>query len=93
MTNDMTVGNPTKLIFTFALPLIIGNIFQQLYSMVDTLIVGRTIGVSALAAVGATGAIAFLIIGFVYYFSRGISNEAQLWKFNCPEQLDVLKRK
>lgn len=73
MTNDMTVGNPTKLIMSFALPLIIGNIFQQLYSMVDTLIVGRTIGVSALAAVGATGAIAFLIIGFVFGVTSGFS--------------------
>ena len=55
MTKNMTSGNPAKLIFFFALPLIIGNIFQQFYSMADTMIVGRTIGVTALAAVGCTG--------------------------------------
>ena len=47
----MTNGNPAKLIILFALPLIAGNIFQQFYSMADTIIVGRTIGVNALAAV------------------------------------------
>ncbi|MDU2995777.1 MAG: MATE family efflux transporter, partial [Clostridium sp.] len=50
MTQDMTTGNPVKLILFFSIPLLIGNIFQQFYSMVDTIIVGRFVGVEALAA-------------------------------------------
>lgn len=65
MTKNMTAGSPAKLILIFTFPLLIGNIFQQFYSMADTLIVGRTIGVNALAAVGCTGSISFLILGFV----------------------------
>jgi len=64
METDMTKGNPAKLIAGFIIPLIIGNIFQQLYSMVDTIIVGQYCGAKALAAVGSTGTIMFLIIGF-----------------------------
>ena len=56
---DMTQGSPIKLIIMFTIPLLIGNIFQQFYNMADTLIVGRTIGVNALAAVGSTGSILF----------------------------------
>lgn len=59
MTNDMTKGSPIKLILSFMVPLLIGNIFQQFYNMADTIIVGRTISVEALAAVGATGSISF----------------------------------
>ncbi len=73
MTRRMTSGNPAKLILLFALPLIVGNIFQQFYSMADTVIVGRTIGVHALAAVGCTGSISFLILGFVMGFTSGLS--------------------
>lgn len=61
---EMTSGKPYKLILAFALPMILGNIFQQLYSMVDTVIVGKYVGVDALAGVGSTGAINFLVIGF-----------------------------
>lgn len=50
MTNDMTKGSPIKLILSFMVPLLIGNIFQQFYNMADTIIVGRTISVEALAA-------------------------------------------
>lgn len=63
--NDLTKGKPLKLIFWFTVPLLIGNIFQQFYSLSDTLIVGQTLGVKALAAVGSTGSVQFLIIGFV----------------------------
>lgn len=73
MTKNLTSGNPAKLILLFAIPLIIGNIFQQLYSMADTLIVGRTIGVNALAAVGCTGSITFFILGFVMGMTSGLS--------------------
>ena len=54
-TKDMTSGSTMKLILGFAVPLLMGMLFQQVYSLVDTIIVGRFLGVSALAAVGATG--------------------------------------
>lgn len=73
MTKNMTEGRPIKLIVFFTIPLLIGNIFQQLYSMADALIVGRTVGVGALAAVGCTGSITFLIIGFAQGLSMGLS--------------------
>ena len=63
-TKDMTQGNVFKLILGFAVPLLFGMLFQQLYNMVDTIIVGKYLGVSALAEVGATGSINFMIIGF-----------------------------
>lgn len=73
MANDMTKGNPIKLIISFMLPLLLGNLFQQLYSMADTIIVGRTLGVQALAAVGATGSVSFLMIGFVQGITSGFA--------------------
>ena len=73
MELDMTKGNPTRLLLQFMVPLIIGNVFQQLYSMVDTIIVGRYVGVGALAAVGATGTIMFLIIGFMQGLTTGFT--------------------
>ena len=73
MTKDMTTGNPVKLILTFSIPLLIGNIFQQFYSMADTIIVGRFLGVKALAAVGSTGAMAFLVNGFVIGLTSGFA--------------------
>ena len=63
-TNDMTVGNPTPDILRFALPLILGYILQQMYLIIDAAIVGRWIGVGALAAVGASSSIMFLVMGF-----------------------------
>lgn len=73
MTKSMTEGGPARLILLFTLPLLGGNLFQQLYNMMDTLIVGRTLGVNALAAVGCTGSIMFLIIGFVQGLTSGMS--------------------
>ncbi len=73
MTKDLTKGNPTKLILLFTLPLLLGNVFQQFYSMADTVIVGRTISVNALAAVGATGSIMFLILGFAQGLTSGFA--------------------
>ena len=64
MKKDMTTGSPLKLIIAFGIPLVIGNIFQQFYSMVDTIIVGKYVGKTALAAVGSTGSLNFMIIGF-----------------------------
>lgn len=71
MVKDMTQGKPIKLILSFCLPLIAGNIFQQLYNMVDSIIVGRFVGVNALAAVGATGSINFLVLGFALGLCSG----------------------
>lgn len=72
-TKDMSVGSPMKLILGFALPLLMGMLFQQIYSLVDTVIVGRCLGMSALAAVGATGSINFLIIGFCLGMCSGFA--------------------
>ncbi|MDD2973049.1 MAG: MATE family efflux transporter [Lachnospiraceae bacterium] len=63
-TKDLTVGSPMKLILEFSIPLLFGFLFQQFYSLIDTIIVGRTLGVNALAAVGSTGSVFFMIIGF-----------------------------
>ena len=73
MTKNLTEGDPARLILFFTLPLLAGNIFQQLYAFVDTLIVGRFLGVEALAAVGCTGSLMFLMLGFVIGFTSGLS--------------------
>ena len=73
MEKDMTVGNPTKMILNFTIPLFIGNVFQQLYNMADTIIVGKFVGANALAAVGSTGTIMFLIIGFLQGMTAGFT--------------------
>lgn len=73
MTKSMTEGGPARLIFFFALPLLGGNLFQQFYNMMDALIVGNILGENALAAVGCTGSIMFLIIGFVQGMTSGLS--------------------
>lgn len=64
MEKDMTNGSPSKHILGFAVPMLFGMLFQQFYNLVDTIIVGKTLGVEALAGVGATGSINFMIIGF-----------------------------
>lgn len=64
-TTDLTVGRPLPQILKFALPLVLGTLFQQLYSFVDTVIVGRCLGTDALGAVGTTYSLNFLILGFV----------------------------
>lgn len=69
----MTSGSTMKLILGFAVPLLMGMLFQQVYSLVDTIIVGRFLGVSALAAVGATGSINFLIVGFCQGICNGFA--------------------
>lgn len=70
---DLTVGEPARLIFYFTLPLLAGNVFQQLFGFVDTLIVGRFLGVDALAAVGCTGPLMFLMLGFIGGMTSGFS--------------------
>ena len=73
MEQNLTTGSPAKLILSFTLPLIAGNICQQLYIVIDTLIVGRTLGINALAAVGSTGSLMFLMIGFLIGMTTGFS--------------------
>ncbi len=72
-TKDLTVGNPMKLILGFSLPLLMGFLFQQFYSVVDTMIVGQILGKEALAGVGSTGAINFMVIGFCMGVCNGFA--------------------
>lgn len=71
MTKDLTVGSPLKIFIWFTIPILIGNLFQQLYNVVDTVIVGRYLGEEALAAVGTTGCLMFLVIGFANGVAQG----------------------
>ena len=70
---DMTQGEPFKLLLLYAFPILLGNVFQQLYNMVDTIIVGRYLGPDALAAVGNTGPMNFLVLGFLYGMTSGFA--------------------
>ena len=70
---DMTEGNPVKLILAFAVPLFIGNIFQQVYAVVDTMVAGWCLGDSAIAAIGATGSLYGLIITLAWGLNSGFS--------------------
>ena len=69
----MTKGSPAKLIFTFAIPLMLGNVFQQFYTVVDTAIVGQALGVNALAALGAADWLNWLVLGLIQGFAQGFS--------------------
>lgn len=68
---NMTQGNPTKLLFFFSLPLMLGNVFQQLYTVVDTAIVGRGVGMQALAALGTVDWLGWLFLGIAQGFTQG----------------------
>ncbi|HAX53358.1 MAG TPA: MATE family efflux transporter, partial [Lachnospiraceae bacterium] len=70
---DMTAGKPTGLIVRFALPLMLGSIFQQLYTVVDTIVVGKLIGVEALASLGAADWPYMLVLGLVIGLTQGFS--------------------
>lgn len=73
LQKDMTTGNPGKIILDFTFPIFLGNVFQQFYNMADTVIVGKFVGTKALAAVGSTGTIMFLILGFVLGMTAGFT--------------------
>ncbi len=73
MATSLTSGRPVRLLIGFALPMMLGNVFQLLYSMADMVIVGRTLGVEALAGVGLTGPISFMFMGLVIGLSQGFS--------------------
>ena len=88
MTKDLTKGEPMSLIVGFALPTLFGMLFQQLYNLVDTMIVGKLLGSAALAAVGSTGAINFCIIGFCMGVCNGFAIPvAQRMGANEPEKM------
>lgn len=73
MQTDMTVGKPMKMILNFTIPVFIGNVFQQFYNMMDAIIVGKFVGTKGLAAVGSTGTIMFLILGFLMGLTAGFT--------------------
>lgn len=71
MKNDMTNGSPLRLMILFTIPVLIGNVFQNVYNLVDSVIVGQFLGVNALAAVGMTGTLTFLVFGWVNGMASG----------------------
>ena len=73
MAKDMTVGKPSKILINFSLPIILSNIFQQLYNVIDSIIVGNFVGAKALAAVGASSSISFLFVAIATGLSIGSS--------------------
>lgn len=102
MTKSMTEGNPFRLIVGFAFPLFLGMLFQQFYSMVDTIIVGKFLGVEPLAGVGCTGSLNFLVIGFCMgtcsgfaipvsqMFGAGRESDLRKYAANCTWLCGVL---
>ena len=90
MQKSMTSGNSLKLLLTFMIPLIIGNIFQQMYSISDIIIVGRTIGVNALASVGAAAPIFMLLVMVTMGLSNGLN--VLTGQFFGAKDLDTMRR-
>lgn len=70
---SMTEGSPTRLLISFALPLMMGNVFQQLYTVVDTAVVGQVVGVGALASLGAADWLNWMVLGVIQGFTQGFS--------------------
>ena len=73
MTRDMSNGKPGKVLFAFAIPLLLGNIFQQLYNMVDSIVVGNYVGSNALAAVGTAFPVMMLLTAVMIGLTNGFS--------------------
>ncbi len=78
-TNDMTVGNPVKLIIRFMIPMCLGNIFQQFYNIADSIVAGQFLGVDALAAIGSTGSLMFFVTGWLNGLSSGFAILVSQW--------------
>ncbi len=76
---DMTVGSPVKLILRFMIPMCLGNIFQQFYNIADSIVAGKFIGVSALAAIGSTGSLMFFVTGWLNGLSSGFAILVSQW--------------
>ncbi|WP_435052764.1 MATE family efflux transporter, partial [Faecalibaculum rodentium] len=72
MIQDMTVGSPSRILLGFSAPMILSGMFQQLYNVVDSVVAGKFAGVDALAAVGLTGSLNFLVLGFIIGLSQGV---------------------
>ncbi len=87
---NMTEGSPASLILTFALPLMIGNVFQQLYTVVDTMVVGKALGVNALAALGAADWMNWMMLGIVQGLTQGFGI-LMAQKFGAGMQEDLRK--
>jgi len=90
MVKDMTEGKPIKLIMGFAVPMLIGNIFQQIYNLVDAAVVGRYVGDNALAAVGSTGSMLFFLVAFAGGLSGGAG--IVIAQYFGSRQYDKLKK-
>ena len=71
--SDMTQGSPAKLIIQFMIPMFLGNLFQQFYNVVDSIVAGQFIGVQALAAIGSTGSLMFFVIGWLNGVTSGFA--------------------
>lgn len=76
---DMTTGNPVKLIIRFMIPMFLGNVFQQFYNIVDSIVAGQFIGVTALAAIGSTGSLMFFVTGWLNGLSSGFAILVSQW--------------
>ena len=90
LVRDMTKGNTTKLLLEFSIPMLVGNIFQQLYNLADSAIVGRFVGADALAAVGSTGSLSFLFFSFCIGVSNGSGITASKY-FGAKDEQRVKK--
>ncbi len=90
MTNDMTTGSPVKLIIRFMIPMCLGNIFQQFYNIADSIVAGQFIGVDALAAIGSTGSLIFLVTGWL----NGLTSGFAIWVSQCfgAKKLEDMRR-
>ncbi len=89
-TKNLTIGSPTKCIISFAIPMFLGMLFQQFYTLVDTMIVGKFLGMTQLAGVGSTGSLSFLIFGFCNGVSSGFAIPvAQM--FGAKKESDLRK--
>ncbi|MBN9140559.1 MAG: MATE family efflux transporter [Micrococcales bacterium] len=73
MSTSLTTGSPWRVILLFSAPLLVGNVVQQLYQVVDAIVVGRYLGIESLAAVGATGSLLFLLLGFAWGLTSGFA--------------------
>ena len=87
---DMTTGNIRKLVVAFAIPIMVGNLFQQMYNMVDTAVVGRGVGSAALAAVGTTSPVVQLLLGLMIGMTSGMSVVIAQY-FGAKEEVNVRK--
>ena len=89
MSTSMTKGNPLKLMLQFALPLLIGNLLQQTYNIIDAAIVGQILGAKALASVGASSSVQFLVLGFCMGCCTGFG--VPVAKYFGADKMDTMR--